>query len=289
MSLPALLHSLLLQPVANNNGLILPFRTRMPQSLRRVPFAEPCLMLILQGEKQLQPVPGQPLNLPAGQMLLIPAGCELTFTNQPDEHCRYLAWVISLPADDLLPLGRGPVRRELQHFSSDPLLLTLMQQWLQIQPQLSDPQQLLQARRREITLRLLELGYSAELRSGLQQHFSRRVQAVVSEDLSHDWQISDVCQRLAVSESTLRRKLSDEQHSFRDLLSQLRLVQGLNLLQTSSLSVQQVADACGYRSASRFSERFRERFGTSPAELRHSQTADTIIRQTTVSGSTLTV
>ncbi|WP_286716111.1 hypothetical protein, partial [Thalassolituus sp. UBA2009] len=197
MSLSALLHSLLLQPVANDNGLILPFRTRMPQSLRRVPFAEPCLMLILQGEKQLQPAPGQPLNLPAGQMLLIPAGCELTFTNQPDEHCRYLAWVISLPTDDLLPLGRGPVRRELQHFSSDPLLLTLMQQWLQIQPQLSDPQQLLQARRREITLRLLELGYSAELRSGLQQHFSRRVQAVVSEDLSHDWQISDVCQRLA--------------------------------------------------------------------------------------------
>ncbi|WP_286716110.1 helix-turn-helix domain-containing protein, partial [Thalassolituus sp. UBA2009] len=73
------------------------------------------------------------------------------------------------------------------------------------------------------------------------------------------------------------------------LLSQLRLVQGLNLLQTSSLSVQQVADACGYRSASRFSERFRERFGTSPAELRHSQTADTLIRQTAVSGSTLTV
>jgi len=268
MSLIAQLRSLSLQPVESTNGLILPFRTRLPQSLRRVPFTDPCLMLILQGEKQLHPAAHPPQQLPAGRMLLIPAGCELTFTNQPDEHCQYLAWVISLPADDLLPLGRGPVRRELQHFSSDPLLLTLMQQWLQIQPQLSDPQQLLQARRREITQRLIELGYSAELRSGLQQQLSRRVQTVVSEDLSHDWQIAEVCQRLAVSESTLRRKLSDEQRSFRDLLSQLRLTQGLNLLQTTSLSVQQVADACGYRSASRFSERFRERFGTSPGELR---------------------
>lgn len=289
MSLIAQLRSLSLQPVESTNGLILPFRTRLPQSLRRVPFTDPCLMLILQGEKQLHPAAHPPQQLPAGRMLLIPAGCELTFTNQPDEHCQYLAWVISLPADDLLPLGRGPVSRELQNFHSDPLLLTLMQQWLQLQPQLSDPQQLLQARRREITQRLIELGYNAELRSGLQQQLSRRVQTVVSEDLSHDWQIAEVCQRLAVSESTLRRKLSDEQRSFRDLLSQLRLTQGLNLLQTTSLSVQQVADACGYRSASRFSERFRERFGTSPGELRQSQDPETLIRQTTVSGLTLTV
>jgi AraC-like DNA-binding protein len=289
MSLIAQLRSLSLQPVESTNGLILPFRTRLPQSLRRVPFTDPCLMLILQGEKQLHPAAHPPQQLPAGRMLLIPAGCELTFTNQPDEHCQYLAWVISLPADDLLPLARGPVSRELQNFHSDPLLLTLMQQWLQLQPQLSDPQQLLQARRREITQRLIELGYSAELRSGLQQQLSRRVQTVVSEDLSHDWQIAEVCQHLAVSESTLRRKLSDEQRSFRDLLSQLRLTQGLNLLQTTSLSVQQVADACGYRSASRFSERFRERFGTSPGELRQSQDPETLIRQTTVSGLTLTV
>lgn len=289
MSLIAQLHNLSLQPVDRMNGLILPFHTRLPQSLRRVPFTDPCLMLILQGEKQLHASAHSTEPLPAGQMLLIPAGCELTFTNQPDEHSQYLAWVIHLPADDLLPLGRGPVNRGVQRFHSDPLLLTLMQQWLQLQPLLSDPQQLLQTRRREITRRLIELGYSAELRSGLQQQLSRRVQTVVSEDLSHDWQMTEVCQRLAVSESTLRRKLSDEQRSFRDLLSQLRLTQGLNLLQTTHLSVQQVADACGYRSASRFSERFRERFGTSPAELRQSQSAEEPARETTFSGSILTV
>ena len=46
------------------------------------------------------------------------------------------------------------------------------------------------------------------------------------------------------------------------------LERALALVQTSSLPIGQVAEACGYASASRFSARFRTRFGCTPRSLR---------------------
>lgn len=266
MSDLSLLSSLPDLTVPADNGLILPFRSRQPQQLHRVPFSEACLMLVLSGEKQLHQASTTPL--PPGRMLLIPAGSELTFTNQPAPSHDYLAWLISLPASALTVPDKGPVDRELQLFDADPLLLLLMRQWLELGPQFQHSHGACGRRRDEIVRRLLDLGYGASLRSGLQQQWSNRIRQLLLADLSHDWQLAAICTRLAVSESTLRRKLEEEQTSFRDLLSKLRLSQGLNLLQTTDHTVQQIADACGYRSASRFSERFRERFGVSPSELR---------------------
>ncbi len=250
-----------------DNGLILPFRSRQAQNLRRVPFSETCLMLILSGEKQLHQ--GSTLAFPAGQMLLVPAGSELTFTNQPAANQDYLAWIIALPGHDLPDPGKGPVSREIQHAQADSLLLILIRQWLELGPELQHSGGMLSRRRTEMASRLLQLGYAPTLRAGLQQQWSNRLQKLLSRDLSYDWQLSDVCPQLAVSESTLRRKLDEEQTSFREQLSTLRLSQGLNLLQTTGLTILQVAEACGYRSASRFSERFRERFGVTPSELRN--------------------
>lgn len=265
MASAQLLSSLLHTPVAADNGLILPFHSCQPQSLRRVPFSETCLMLVLSGEKQLHL--SNTTAFGAGKMLLIPAGSEVTFTNQPAPN-GYLAWVIALPASTLPELGQGPVDRDIQHFAADDLLLTLLRQWLELDDTFRHSTGILERRRTEMIQRLLDLGYIATLRAGLLNQWSNRLQQLLASDLSHDWQLAEVCQRLAVSESTLRRKLDDEHTSFRDLLSELRLGQGLNLLQASNHSIQQIADACGYRSASRFSERFRERFGVAPSELR---------------------
>ncbi|WP_430460050.1 helix-turn-helix transcriptional regulator [Thalassolituus sp. LLYu03] len=252
-------------PAAPGNGLILPFASCQPQNLRRVPFAQCTLMLVLNGEKQLHR--HDTTRLLPGRMLLVPAGAEITFTNQPVDG-RYLAWVVPFDASDLQGLNPGPVEREVRDFAADPLLLTLMRQWLELGADFHQDADNLARRRAELVQRLRALGFAASLRSGLIRQMSTRLQQLLSRDLSRDWQLADVCQALAVSESSLRRKLDDEHTGFRELLSELRLGQGLNLLQTTHHTIQQVADACGYRSASRFSERFRERFGTSPSELR---------------------
>lgn len=259
------------QAVPPGNGLILPFIAHSPQQLRRVPFAQPCLMLVLQGVKQLHAQATQDLS--PGQMLLVPAGCELNFTNQPDITGFYQAWLVAFTPEDLQSLGHGPVQRETSQLVVDDLLLSLFQQWLLLQRHGPRVAHLLPLRRRELVQHLCALGCAPQLRSGLLLDWSGRVQNLLRGDLSRDWQLSDICAHLAVSESSLRRKLKQEARSFRELLEEVRLGHGLNLLQTRQLSVQQVADACGYQSASRFSERFRLRFGMSPSDLRHSRTA----------------
>jgi AraC-like DNA-binding protein len=265
------LNLLLQHSVSADNGLILPFVASAAQQLRRVPFNQPCLMLILQGVKQLHQEVRHDV-LP-GQMLLVPAGCELSFTNQPDAAGVYQAWVVPFHVDDLQHLSHGPVQHDIVQLPADGLLLTLLQQWLLLQAEGELAAQLLPMRRIELVQHLCARGLSAHLRSGLALDWAGKVQALLRSDVSRDWQLAGVCQLLALSESNLRRKLNEEGRSFRRLLEDVRLSHGLNLLQTSALNVQQVADACGYISASRFSERFRLRFGLSPSDLRNSRSA----------------
>ncbi len=78
----------------------------------------------------------------------------------------------------------------------------------------------------------------------------------------------NICEQLAMSESTLRRKLKLEGTSVQEIKDQARLGLALHLLQTSRHSIGVVADKCGYQSQSRFTERFKKRFGLTPSQLR---------------------
>ncbi len=101
-------------------------------------------------------------------------------------------------------------------------------------------------------------------------NWSQRVRSILSGDLLHEWTIGEVSERLATSETTLRRKLREEGTSFREILFELRLVSGLMQLLQTSKPVYQVAFECGYQSVSRFTSNFRKRFGLSPTEFRSS-------------------
>lgn len=82
------------------------------------------------------------------------------------------------------------------------------------------------------------------------------------------WTARVAGEKLAMSESTLRRRLREEGLSFEKLLLDIRMQHGLMLVQTTQWNMAQVADACGYQSASRFAERFTQRFGLSPSKFR---------------------
>ncbi len=105
------------------------------------------------------------------------------------------------------------------------------------------------------------------------QSWSQKVRAILSSDLAHEWELNEVCQRLATSESTLRRQLQTEGTGFRELLYELRLGTALIQLLQTSAPVYQIAYACGYQSVSRFTSNFRKRFGLPPTEFRQSAAA----------------
>lgn len=98
--------------------------------------------------------------------------------------------------------------------------------------------------------------------------FSDRVRDLISAEPHADWTSADLCRALAVSEATLRRKLSAENWSFQALLIDVRMSIAMQLLQSTALSILRIAEAVGYDSQSRFAARFRARFGFAPSAIR---------------------
>ena len=94
---------------------------------------------------------------------------------------------------------------------------------------------------------------------------------LLQSDLARGWQISDVCQRLATSESSLRRHLQSEGTSFRELLEDSRLLAALGMLQESYRPIGHIALDVGYSNQGHFTERFKKRFAMSPSELRQTR------------------
>jgi AraC-like DNA-binding protein len=74
----------------------------------------------------------------------------------------------------------------------------------------------------------------------------------------------------------LRRKLAAEGTAFRDLVQDVRMVHALSLLQNTDVPVLHVALAAGYASASRFTARFRTRFGYLPTDIRGQNRGHTV-------------
>jgi AraC-like DNA-binding protein len=72
-----------------------------------------------------------------------------------------------------------------------------------------------------------------------------------------------------MSEATLRRRLAEKSETLSGILLDLRMSAALSLLQATEDSIAQVALSVGYESPSRFAQRFRERFGFSPSQVRH--------------------
>ena len=242
--------------------------------IKHVPFYDPCLILVLSGRKVL--FEGQqPIYCEAGKIIAVPAPSSFDLRNEPDPRTKkYNAIIIPFKLDMLERLGRmhtlvHEVQRDpvgILKFDPDDTLYTSIEHYLTT---LDNPK-LLNHRLMEILL-ILVSNNTALLSYDLHRNsWSQRVRAVVAADLAQVWEISEVCSRLATTESTLRRNLKREDTSFRELLYELRLSSALMQLLQTTLPVYRVAYDCGYQSVSRFSSNFRKRFGVPPTKFRTS-------------------
>ncbi len=130
------------------------------------------------------------------------------------------------------------------------------------------PEPILDLRRQELVMRLAEAG--AVLAPARPQNLSSRLRAVISGEIAADWTTARAAAHLSMSEASLRRKLAAEGTSFSTLLTDIRMIHALGMLQTTRWTIAAVALESGYESPSRFAARFRARFGLAPSEIRHS-------------------
>ena len=242
--------------------------------IKHVPFYEPCIILVLSGRKMFFHA-GKSITCDTGHVLTVPAPASFDLKNEPDTRSKqYRALIIPFAHDLLERLeqahnmaadGRPRETRILKFVPEDGLIASIKHYLTS----LSDAR--LRAHRlMEILLVLVNknpelLAYAVHRKS-----WSQRVRAIVAMDLAEPWGINDVCQRLATTESTLRRHLKQEKTGFRELIFEMRLTTALMQLLQTSLPIYQIAYNCGYQSVSRFSSNFHKRFGLAPRAFRES-------------------
>lgn len=95
-----------------------------------------------------------------------------------------------------------------------------------------------------------------------------RVLRVLGSFNGHAPSADDVARALGLSERSLRRQLSEDGSSFRDLLAQARYDQARQLLKTTQLPVEEVAARLGYAESAAFIHAFRRWSGQSPRAYR---------------------
>jgi len=80
-----------------------------------------------------------------------------------------------------------------------------------------------------------------------------------------------VAQSFDLSERSLRRQLSEEGHSFRDLLGEARYAKARHLLRGTHLPIEDIGEQLGYAEASAFIHAFKRWAGKSPNAYRKAQ------------------
>ena len=238
------------------------------QRIVNVPIINPVLIVVLDGEKRL----GKTADVicAAGNFIFLSNSPLLDLRNIPSER-EYLALLIEFEQQDFAvfnerifthkpttaqPYVIGQVHGHLK------ILLQQFVEWSAFSPMALWP-----ARRAEILQYLDYLGYPVQALANAPT-LSHKLYQLIRLNLAQDLSITELCAQMAMSESTLRRKLQAEGTSVQEIKDHTKLGYGLHLLQTSNTSIGVIAESCGYQSQSRFSERFKQRFGLTPTELR---------------------
>lgn len=152
--------------------------------------------------------------------------------------------------DELLHLLPGEVR-----FNQSSTRLVFNKQILEIPLPTADP----------ITARLMREQCKTQLRNLIKHStFSSLVQDLVYDEVLGISSITEICEKLQISERTMQRKLADEQTNFRDIVEQVRCNKAIMLLRNHNLSLNYISDHLGYTNITNFSRAFKRWTGKSP-------------------------
>jgi len=210
-----------------------------------------------------------------GDLLVFPPGSVVTMENRPILDASYRAVGVSF-TDDLIAsvfadTPKMADQSAIQRIPAEPdapmSILSIIQATLEDQ---TLPAAIRNHRLLEPLIWLRERGITLPLAS--EDLPLSKVRRIIETDLTYEWRASDVASQLAMSEATMRRWLSKNGQSFSKILLNTRLEHGLASLQTTDISISNIALDCGFKTPAHFSDAFKRRFGIQPREIRISST-----------------
>ncbi|KQV45902.1 helix-turn-helix transcriptional regulator [Duganella sp. Root336D2] len=240
------------------------------QKIVNVPIIKPMLICVLDGSKKLGN-PGE-IDCLAGSFIILSNRPSISMRNIPSDS-EYRAMIVEFEFEDFhcLPPRSGRAEPFVQGQIGQILLNTLRQfvEWSSFAPPA-----MWGARRQEILQLVYHLGYEHVSAVVQPPSLSHKVHSMISADFASDLKADEVAGRLALSESTLRRKLAAEGVTLQAIKDRAKLGYGLHLVQTTFDPIGRIAEKCGYQSQSRFTDKFKQLFGTTPTELRKTRMPD---------------
>lgn len=240
------------------------------QKIVNVPIFKPMLICVLEGSKKLGSK-GE-IECPPGSFVVLSNHPSINMRNIPGEG-EYLALTVEFEHEDFncLPPRQGRTEPSVQGPICDVFRKTLEQfvEWSGFAPPA-----MWAARRQEILQLIFHLGHEQITAVAEPPSLSHKLHGLVSADFAHDMNANVLAARLALSESTLRRKLAAEGTTLQAIKDRARLAHGLHLVQSTFEPIGRVAERCGYQSQSRFTDKFKQFFGVTPTELRKTRMRD---------------
>ncbi len=242
------------------------------QHINNVPVINPLLIFILSGYKQLGK---DKVVCPTGSFVFLSNCPNIDMRNIPSNE-EYLAILIDFDYSDFNQFNDIPNNREpndkrnnnKKYFQGEinELLSTALTQFIEFSA--VAPTAAFQFRKQELLQLIYLSGYEQVATIARAPGLSHQVSELVLQHIEEDWSGELLAEQLCMSESTLRRKLKAENTSIQAIKNSTKLSLGLHLLQTTQTSIGQVAQSCGYKSQSRFTDQFKQLFSMTPRELR---------------------
>jgi AraC-like DNA-binding protein len=249
-------------------------QSRHALQLHNVHVLEPVLCKVVHGLQRVRGPAGYGVQIEAGQWLMLPAHQAFWVQSEPDDE-GYLAHMLTFSQADLNDFYRslpwdervGASARVASCIGSHNRLDEAWQRLLGSVAREESPwlqRHLLQ----EVWWVLALMHTLAPWVDPSVGVWTQRTQSLLMSQPSGDWPQERVATHFGMSVPTLRRHLAQEGQSFRRVLDDIRMNHALTHVQTTRRNIEDIAHACGYASASRFSQRFRDRFGLTPRALR---------------------
>ncbi len=109
-----------------------------------------------------------------------------------------------------------------------------------------------------------------ELLKELELHLgvAGKVREVLLANLAQPASFDAIARHLAMTPRTLRRKLQEENTSYRDLIDELRMHVAIKYLRDTQLTVEDIADSLGFSEAANFRHAFRRWTEKAPQDFR---------------------
>lgn len=263
----------LIETIKNTNteDRLLPFAVYASikeQHLLNVPVVKPLFIAVLDGDKKLGKQ--EQIVCRAGDFIFLSDSPAINMRNIPKDK-EYFALLIEFDYQDFTDIGPHIANEKSFTIGEISLALeTCLQQF--VEWSVFSPKEMWSLRRKELLQLLYHLGYKEILAMAKPHKLAQKVHAILSEQPSADISLDVICRQVAMSESTLRRKLAAEGNTVQEIKDQVKLGLGLHLLQTTDFTIVHIAEQCGYQSQSRFTSRFKGRFGLTPSALRKTKT-----------------